>query len=95
MSNSATKITINDKQSLSYEEVTSLLQNDTSSLNITVIESTKTDVIDNYEFADGMKLEPSNLEPVDIVLRKFEKMSQSIWDVAEIVWNKNTLAIAM
>ena len=95
LSNSATKITINDKQSLSYEEVTSLLQNDTSSLNITVIESTKTDVIDNYEFADGMKLEPSNLEPVDIVLRKFEKMSQSIWDVAEIVWNKNTLAIAM
>jgi len=72
-----------------------LLQNGADSMDITVIESTKADVIDNFEFVDGMKLEPSNLEPVDIVMRKFENMSQRIWDVAEIVWNRNASAVAM
>ena len=42
LSNSATKVTINENQSLSYEELTSLLQIDTNSMNFTVIESTKT-----------------------------------------------------
>ena len=88
LSNSATKVTINEDQSLSYEELTSLLQIDTNSMNFTVIESTKTNQINDYELVDGMKLESSQLETID-VKRYFETMAQRIWDVARIVWMAN------
>ena len=88
LSNSATKVTINEDQSLSYEELTSLLQIDTNSMNFTVIESTKTNQINDYELVDGMKLESSQLETIDIK-HYFETMAQRIWDVARIVWMAN------
>ena len=88
LSNSATKVTINENQSLSYEELTSLLQIDTNSMNFTVIESTKTNQINDYELVDGMKLESSQLETIDIK-HYFETMAQRIWDVARIVWMAN------
>jgi hypothetical protein len=88
LSNSATKVTINEDQSLSYEELTSLLQIDTNSMNFTVIESTKTNQINDYNLIDGMKLESSQLETID-VKHYFETMAQRIWDVARIVWTAN------
>ena len=88
LSNSATKVTINEEQPLSYEELTSLLQIDTNKLNFTVIESTKSNQIKGYELAEGMKLEPSQIETVD-VKHYFETMAQRIWDVARIVWMAN------
>ena len=88
LSNSATKVTINEDQSLSYEELTSLLQIDTNSINFIVIESTKTNQINDYELVDGMKLESSQLETID-VKHYFETMTQRIWDVARIVWTAN------
>ena len=88
LSNSATKVTINENQSLSYEEITSLLQIDTNSMNFTVIESTKSNLINHYELVDGMELESSQLETVD-VKDYFGTMEQRIWDVAGIVWMAN------
>ena len=88
LSDSATKVTINEDQSLSHEELTSLLQIDPNSMNCTVIEATKSNQINDYELVDGMKLEPSQLEAIE-VKHYFETMAQRIWDVVRIVWMAN------
>ena len=57
-------------------------------MNFTVIESTKLNLVNDYELVDGMKLEPSQLETIDIK-HYFETMAQRIWDVAGVVWMAN------
>ena len=57
-------------------------------MNCTVIEATKSNQINDYELVDGMKLEPSQLEAIE-VKHYFETMAQRIWDVVRIVWMAN------